>query len=158
LLFHVLIHLKTLKMDETTQIDSENTNQDLPNKNLPDNFEIKGQIDGAANQPLSLEALSSQGTIRLAQTSVKQDGSFILKGNIQGMGMYQLKLGLADNKIIPLTLEPKDKVSLKASYEKYELLPVWSGTVWSKPLSDYMSKFNDFALKQMVKNQLVNCF
>jgi thiol-disulfide isomerase/thioredoxin len=134
---------------ENTEINTEKPNQDLPNKNLPDNFEIKGQIEGAANQPLSLEALSSQGTIRLAQTSVKQDGSFILKGNIQGMGMYQLKLGLADNKVIPLTLEPKDKVILKASYEKYELLPVWSGTVWSKPLSDYMAKFNEFALKQI---------
>jgi thiol-disulfide isomerase/thioredoxin len=131
------------------ETDENSENQEIETKKLPDNFEINGVIQGAANQPLSLEAVSSEGTIRLAETAVKQDGSFSLKGNIQGMGVYQLKLGFADNKIIPLTLEPKDKVTLSASYEKFELLPIWKGTKWAEPLTLYMSKFNDFATKQM---------
>lgn len=118
-------------------------------QNLPDNFEINGKIAGAVNQPLTLEAVSSKGTIQLASTTVGQDNNFVLKGNIQGMGMYQLRLGLMDDKIIPLTLAPGDKVNLSATYESYEILPVWSGTSWAKPLTDYMSRFNDFAVKQM---------
>jgi thiol-disulfide isomerase/thioredoxin len=137
--------------NETEQNNEETSEEEIDDsgKNLPINFEIYGSIYGAANQPLSIEAVSNQGTIRIAETSVKQDGNFVLKGNIQGLGIYQLKLGFADNKIIPLTLEPKDKVKLTASYEKFELLPVWEGTSWSKPLSAYMEKFNDFALKQV---------
>ncbi|MCE3294850.1 MAG: alkyl hydroperoxide reductase/Thiol specific antioxidant/Mal allergen [Crocinitomicaceae bacterium] len=119
------------------------------NQNLPDNFEITGQISGAVNQPLTLEAVSSKGTIQLASTTVGQDGRFVLKGNIQGMGMYQLRLGLLDTKVIPLTLSPKEKVTLNASYETYELLPVWSGTSWAGPLTEYMARFNDFAVKQV---------
>lgn len=118
-------------------------------QNLPDNFEINGKIIGAVNQPLTLEAVSSKGTIQLATTTVGQDNSFVLKGNIQGMGMYQLRLGVMDNKIVPLTLEPKDKVTLTATYENFELLPAWSGTVWAKPLTDYMVNFNSFAMNQM---------
>lgn len=130
-------------------VTDENGDGTEMNQNLPDNFEINGKIAGAVNQPLTLEAVSSKGTIQLATTTVGQDNSFVLKGNIQGMGMYQLRLGLLDNKIIPLTLAPKDKVTLTASYETYEILPVWSGTSWAKPLTDYMSRFNDFAVKQM---------
>jgi thiol-disulfide isomerase/thioredoxin len=137
--------------DAKVNENEDNLEQNL-NK-LPDNFEIRGSIYGAANQPLSLEAVSNQGTIRIAETSVKQDGSFILIGNIKGFGIYQLKLGFADNKVIPLTLEPKDKVELTASYEKFELLPVWKGTIWSEPLTLYMNKFNNFAIKQMELSQ-----
>ncbi len=117
-------------------------------QNLPDNFEIRGKITGAVNQPLTLEAVSSKGTIQLATTVIGQDNSFVLKGNIQGMGMYQLRLGLLDTKIIPLTLSPKDKATLTANYESYEILPVWGGTSWAQPLTEYMVKFNDFAIKQ----------
>lgn len=129
--------------------ETEENASELPKQNLEDNFQISGIIEGSVNQPLSLEAISNKGVIKLAQTTVGQDGSFVLKGNIQGMGMYQVRLGLMDNKIIPLVLEPSDKVVLKANYEKFELLPTWSGTKWSEPLTKYMAIYNDFALNQM---------
>ena len=126
--------------------DEENP---LENSNLPDNFEINGNISGAINQPITLEAVGSQGVIKLAESAVDQNGNFILKGNIQGMGMYQLRLGLLDNKVVPLTLEPKDKVVLKARYDNFELLPEWSGARWAKTLTNYMAIYNEFAKKQI---------
>ncbi|MGV3630317.1 MAG: TlpA family protein disulfide reductase [Bacteroidota bacterium] len=134
---------------EESIVDENGEESSEIKQNLADNFEINGKIAGAVNQPLTLEAVSSKGTIQLASTTVGQDNSFVLKGNIQGMGMYQLRLGVTDTKIIPLTLAPKDKVTLAASYESFEILPVWSGTSWAKPLTDYMSNFNSFAVKQV---------
>ena len=110
---------------------------------------ISGEITGAVNQPVSLEVVGEQGELKLASTVVKSDGTFELESNVLGLGMYQLKLGLSGNKIIPLTLVPGNKVKIKATFETFERLPVFSGTNWSKSLTGYMSKFNDFAMEQM---------
>ena len=113
------------------------------------NFSISGQINGGGNQLLSLEALSNKGSIKLAEAKTAANGIFLLKGNIQGMGLYQLKIGNT-NKIIPLTLEPKDSIIVKADFATYEKLPKISGAVWAETLTNYMQKFNQFAEKQAI--------
>ncbi len=115
--------------------------------NLEVNFSISGQITGGGNQILTLEALSNKGSIKLAETKTAANGNFLLKGNIQGMGLYQLKIGNT-NKIIPLTLEPKDSIKVIADFATYERLPKISGAVWAETLTKYMANFNQFAEKQ----------
>ncbi len=113
------------------------------------NFSISGQIKGGGNQLLSLEALSNKGSIKLAEAKTAANGKFLLKGNIQGMGLYQLKIGNT-NKIIPLTLEPKDSIKVLADFATYEKLPNISGAIWAETLTNYMQKFNQFAEKQAI--------
>lgn len=115
--------------------------------NLEVNFVIKGEIKGAVEQQLTLEALSNKGAIKLAEAKTTSDGKFLMKGNIQGFGLYQLKLGNG-SKIIPLTLEPKDTVNIVADYATFERLPKITGPEWSEAITQYMVKFNDFAAKQ----------
>lgn len=119
------------------------------NTNLPANFEVNGHIDGAVNQPLSIEAQSDRGVIQIAQTTIDQSGDFVLKGNVQGMGIYQLRLGMVDTKVIPLTIGPKDKVTLTATYGDFEKIPVWKGTKWAEPMTSYMKLYNEYANAQL---------
>ena len=120
---------------------------------LPNNFTISGEVLGAANQPIKLEALSEKGTILLAETFSEVDGSFLLRGNIKGMGLYQLKIGSSENKSIPLTLSPREKIHVRANYASFERLPEISGAKWCNSITTYMRLFNDFTSKQM---ELVN--
>jgi thiol-disulfide isomerase/thioredoxin len=70
-----------------------------------------------------------------------------LEGNIQGMGIYQMKLG-SGSKIIPLTLEPGDTIRIEGDEETFDRLPRITGAVWTEAVTNYMTKFNDFASKQ----------
>ncbi|MBI2258481.1 MAG: TlpA family protein disulfide reductase [Flavobacteriia bacterium] len=56
---------------------------------------------------------------------------------------------MGERKVIPLTLVPKDQIKIVVSYSDFEIKPQISGTEWAKPLSEYMSLFNQFALKQV---------
>ncbi len=137
--------------EQNTPIDGAiNEEEQLTDySNLEVNFSISGQITGGGNQTLALEALSNKGSIKLAETKTAANGKFLLKGNIKGMGLYQLKIGNT-SKIIPLTLEPKDSIKVMADFTTYERLPKISGTVWAETLTKYMSNFNQFAEKQAI--------
>ncbi len=113
------------------------------------NFSISGEIKGAENSTLFLEALSQQGSIAVAETKVGINGKFNLVGNIPGMGIYQLRLGEAKDKIIPMTLVPKDKVKLKTSFADFASNPNVSGTEWSAVLNTYLDFFTVFIAGQM---------
>jgi thiol-disulfide isomerase/thioredoxin len=121
--------------------------------NLPSNFEVSGQVLGAANQLIYIEVVSEKGRIKLAETTTDVDGSFDLKGNIKGMGLYQLTIGNKSNKSIPLTISPKEHVKIHANYASFERLPVISGTSWAPFITEYMRIFNEFAFQQI---QLMN--
>ena len=60
----------------------QNSKEDTKSK-LPDNFQISGQILGAANQSIYLEVVNSKGRVKLAETTTEVDGSFSLKGNVK---------------------------------------------------------------------------
>ena len=128
---------------------SENTGK----SNLPSNFEISGQVLGAANQSIYLEMVSSKGRVKLAEATTEVDGSFDLKGHVKGLGLYQLTIGNKSNKSVPLTISPKEHVHVQANYTDFERLPIITGTSWAPFITEYMRIFNEFAFKQI---QLMN--
>jgi thiol-disulfide isomerase/thioredoxin len=113
------------------------------------NFSIHGEILGAANQMIFVEAQSLRGVIKIAESHTEVDGSFKIEGNIKGFGLYQLRVGKDQVKSVPLTLCPKDKISIIANYANFEQRPKISGAVWTSAITKYMEIFNSFAYKQM---------
>lgn len=132
-----------------TACGSDNAENGTENQaeNMEVNFGIQGNVKGAGDLIVVLEALSSEGTIEIAKTTTNANGQFDLKGNIKGMGLYQLRIGY-ENKVIPLTLTPKDQIKVEADYATYDRLPKISGASWTKPLTAYMVLFNEFAQAQ----------
>ena len=116
---------------------------------LVNNFHIEGQIKGAANQKLKMEAQSQQGVIEVAQTTTDASGNFELDGNIPGMGIYSLSLGESGKNAVVIPMDIDDEVVLNATKETFAITPIFSGTKWAKPLTKYMALFSDFAKKQM---------
>ena len=117
--------------------------------NLPVNFTIDGEVLGAANQTVFVEAQSARGVIKIAESQTEVDGSFHIEGNIKGFGLYQIRIGKDQLKSVPLTLCPKDKITVHANYATFEQVPVIKGAVWAKAITKYMQIFNAFAYKQM---------
>jgi len=128
---------------------TENTNK----SDLPSNFQISGQVLGAANQPIFLEMVSSKGKVKLAESTTEVDGSFDLKGHVRGLGLYQLTIGNKSNKSVPLTISPNEKVNVQANFNDFERLPKITGTAWAPLITEYMRIFNEFAFRQI---QLMN--
>jgi thiol-disulfide isomerase/thioredoxin len=115
---------------------------------LVDNFEISGTINGGENVSVYLEALSQQGTISVADARTDASGSFKMSGNIPGFGLYQLRLGESQDKIIPMTLVPDDQIKINADFATYELKPNLSGSKWASTMNDYMAVFSKFHVGQ----------
>ncbi|MBI1838009.1 MAG: TlpA family protein disulfide reductase [Flavobacteriia bacterium] len=122
--------------------------EDDPDTDLVENFKIHGKIEGASNSKIYLEALSNEGTIPVADCQTDSEGTFEMLGNVPGMGIYQLRLGEGEDKIIPVTLLPKDNLELQTTYSDYQTTPKFTGTEWGKTLSTYMEMFNTFAAEQ----------
>lgn len=137
----------------TEEVKNENQSPEIDYSDLEINLELEGKITGAKDLLVTLEALSQQGTIEIGKTATNGQGYFDLKANIKGMGLYQLRVGGEQSKIIPLTLVPNDKVKITADYATFERLPKIEGTEWAATLTKYMSLFNDFAAKQMTLAQ-----
>lgn len=143
----LIVFMSIVSVALFTSCKDESTEKQEQEQNLEINFGIDGDIQGAGDLIVVLEALSSDGTIEIAKTTTNSNGQFSLKGNIKGMGMYQLRVGY-ENKVIPLTLSPKDQIKVKADYATFDRLPQISGASWAKPLSEYMVLFNEFAQNQ----------
>ncbi len=121
---------------------------------LEENISISGTVKDGENMAIYLEALSQQGSIKVAETTTDQNGLFELKGNVPGMGIYQLRLGESQDKVVPLTLSPNDDVQLRTSFNEFAIRPNVSGTEWSKPMNLYMEKYAVFMGQQMQLNSL----
>ena len=128
---------------------SNSTDKDFNKSKLPVNFSVNGEIIGAANQKIYVEAQSARGVINIAESQTEVDGSFSIEGNIKGFGLYQLRVGKDQLKSVPLTLCPNDKIRVKANYATFEQLPKISGASWTSSITKYMEIFNAFAYKQM---------
>ncbi|MDB0011517.1 TlpA family protein disulfide reductase [Crocinitomicaceae bacterium] len=122
--------------------------KDDPNTEVVENFLISGKIDGASEAKLYIEAMSQQGVISVANCTTDKNGEFEMLGNIPDMGIYQLRLGESQDKIIALSLLPNDEVTLEASFESFQNNPKFEGTEWAETLNEYIKLFNDFAIKQ----------
>jgi thiol-disulfide isomerase/thioredoxin len=113
-----------------------------------DNFVISGLVKDAGNTMIYLEALSQQGAISVASGKTDASGKFELTGNVPGMGLYQLRLGEAQDRAIPLPIVPKDHIKINTSFSEFAVKPNVSGTKWSKTMNEYMDRFSVFASSQ----------
>lgn len=120
---------------------------------VENNFIVSGTIEGADNTTFYLEAMSQQGNIAVAEAKSDANGKFSMKGNIPGFGMFQLRMGEAQDKIIPLTLVPNDKVNITSSFTDYAVTPKLTGTDWAPVMTEYMVLFSTFHKGQ---EELVN--
>ncbi|MFN5635228.1 MAG: hypothetical protein ACK49D_11185, partial [Flavobacteriia bacterium] len=113
-----------------------------------DNFSVDGKIEGAEGMSLYLEALSQQGTIEVAKTTISANGSFSMKRNIPGLGIYQLRLGESSDKMIPFTLAQNEHVKLKTTFGTFTTKPNVSGVEWAGPLNTYMALYAELMIAQ----------
>lgn len=117
-------------------------------KKPKDNFSVSGKIEGAEGMTIYLEALSQQGTIEVAKATVTENGRFSMKGNVPGLGIYQLRLGESSDKMIPFTLSPDERVTLRTTFGEFTTRPNVSGTEWAKPLNTYMGLYAQLMVAQ----------
>jgi len=108
------------------------------------NFAITGNVIGAEGEKFFLEALSAQGNIKVDQAVADENGNFKIVGNIPGFGLYQLKIGEGNTKIIPLTLVPNDQIDIQSDTASYVKTPKLTGTIWAPVMTSYMEKFSKF--------------
>jgi thiol-disulfide isomerase/thioredoxin len=129
---------------------------EVDNEDLEDNFKVSGLIEGASNMTLYVEALSQNGAIQLATGKTDAKGNFELKGNIPGMGLYQLRVGEAQDKAIPLTLVPEDHVKINSTFNEFTVKPNVSNTSWSPVMNRYLEMFATFAEAQQGLSAMQN--
>jgi thiol-disulfide isomerase/thioredoxin len=129
-------------------LSCDSTDENSSESKYPDNFWIEGTIEGAINARLYVEASTQDGVIDIVNGETDSKGHFELTGNIPGMGLYEFRMGETQQNILPLTLQPGDKLKLKATKETFSTKPKFMGTDWAIPLSKYMEMFNVFSMKQ----------
>jgi thiol-disulfide isomerase/thioredoxin len=144
-----LIFIATCFFSGCSSFSSEEESEKIEN-----NFSISGKIVDAGNTTLYVEALSEEGSIEVGKTTISSDGTFVLNGNIPGLGIYQLRLGEAQDVIIPLTLSPKDHLTINTSYQEFMLRPNVSGTEWASVMNKYMVYYADLLRGQQELNAM----
>lgn len=135
--------------DVATLSDSISEGDVQKSPDLPPNVTLAGNINGGRNSSLVLEANTPKGVLRIAQTFADVNGDFVLKGAIEDMGLYQLRIEEAlkqgqEPKVIPLTLEVNDSVVIQADFNTFNINPVYSNTRWSDALNGYMKEMQKF--------------
>jgi len=131
-----------------TSCGEESSETNAEGEELVDNFTIEGNIKDAGNTMFYLEAISQQGNINVAEVQSDSEGKFKMIGNIPGFGLYQLRLGQSNDKIIPLTIVPNDKVKITGDFTTFATAPKISGTKWAKVMNGYMKTFSKFHAEQ----------
>jgi thiol-disulfide isomerase/thioredoxin len=127
---------------------------DLMNSpDLPPNVTLTGNITEGRNVSLVLEANTSKGVLRIAQASSDANGDFKIKGAIEAMGLYQLRIEESlqqgqEPKVIPLTLEINDSVVIQVNFKTFNVDPVYSNTRWAEALNGYMKEMEKFVAWQ----------
>ena len=145
------ISSKATQSDVVTEGQSVRT---MKGSNEVPNVTIVGTVINGGNATLILEANTDRGSIMISKATTNANGDFKLKGAIQAMGLYQLRLDEIvqkgqDPKVIPMTLVPEDKLTLELNFNDFNKSVVYKGTEWSGPLNGYMDKMKDFIDWQM---------
>jgi thiol-disulfide isomerase/thioredoxin len=160
-LFPILVALFACESQEDVQLDNNDTakveqepKQEplgyiLKDQSLPPNVTVAGKIDGGFGSSLVLETNTSNGVLRITQGFTDMEGNYVLKGNIEGMGLYQLRIEEKlvqgqEPKLIPLTLEIEDSVYIVSSFDVFNATPVYKNTRWAPVLTGYMEELKKF--------------
>ncbi|WP_205677836.1 peroxiredoxin family protein [Brumimicrobium salinarum] len=140
---------------ETSTTNKESQSESLmKDPSVAPNVLISGVLNNGPNATLVLEANTDRGTIMISKTTTDEAGNFTLKGAIEAMGLYQLRVDGnvpegQEAKIIPLTLVPEDELKLTLDFDDFNRSVVYKGTEWAEPLNGYMDKMKDFIDWQM---------
>lgn len=116
------------------------------NKN---NFSFEGRIAGAGNQKIKILGSTDRGQFTLAETTADANGSFKMESYVPGLGIYSLQVGNDEHNAVIVPIDENDAAIVNGDIQTIGFLPKFSGTNWARPLTEYMSLFNDFATKQM---------
>ncbi len=141
----IFLSLGFLMVSCNSGTDSQNSTEE---KSLVDNFTVSGKITGAENLNIYVEGFSEKGVINIAETKIDSQGEFSIKGNVPGLGIYNLRLGESQNKVIPLTLLPNDNVKINTSFDFFISKPNASGTNWTDLMNKYVEYLSVFTSKQ----------
>lgn len=125
----------------------------MKSPDLPPNVTLTGNITEGRNVSLVLEANTSKGVLRIAQAFADANGDFKIKGAIEAMGLYQLRIEESlqqgqEPKVIPLTLEINDSVVIQVNFKTFNVDPVYSNTRWAEALNGYMKEMEKFVAWQ----------
>lgn len=125
----------------------------IKSSDLPPNVTLTGNITEGRNVSLVLEANTSKGVLRIAQAFADANGDFKIKGAIEAMGLYQLRIEESlqqaqEPKVIPLTLEINDSVVIQVNFKTFNVDPVYSNTRWAEALNGYMKEMEKFVAWQ----------
>jgi hypothetical protein len=104
----------------------------------PDNFLIKGKIDGAEGQKIYLEELTVNQLNRIDSAVTGADGRFEFSELPKETGFYLLKL--KNGKFITLNLGKGEKNEIHADVTKFPDEYVVTGTSGSTLLQEYFTK------------------
>ncbi|PWH81296.1 TlpA disulfide reductase family protein [Brumimicrobium oceani] len=137
--------------DESSDADA---GQMMKDPNEVPNVTLEGTLKNGANATLVLEASTDRGPIVISKATTDGSGKFQLKGAIEAMGLYQLRVDgkMSQNqepKVIPMTLVPGDELSLSLDFNDFNRSVVYEGTEWAEPLNGYMNQMKDFIDWQM---------
>ncbi len=126
----------------------------MKDPNAVPNVSIDGKVRNGGNATLILEANTDRGPIIISKATTDADGNFKMKGAIEGMGLYQLRVdgNVSQNqepKVVPMTLVPEDKLTLELDFNNFNRSVVYKGTAWAEPLNGYMNEMNKFIDWQM---------
>ena len=143
----------------TPSNETENIEDSLPSNagsdafikdpNLEPNVVITGSINNGAHVPLVLEANTDKGKVIINKGSSDAEGNFKLRGAINDMGLYQLRIDEVtpqgqEPRAVPLTLVVGDSVNLTLDFNNFNRSVRYDGTNWSSPLNRYMDEMNAF--------------
>ncbi len=117
---------------------------DNPDTTLVENFKISGEISGAVNQTILIQANSQQGMIEVAKTQTDSEGKFEIIGNIPEFGIYQMVIGKNNEHIIPLTMVPQDNLTINADLKDLNYNPNFKGTEWSSEANEFLKTYKEF--------------
>lgn len=102
-------------------------------------FEIEGNVSGADGKMLYLEASALEGILPMDSVKLKGSGSFTFKGGRpESPEFYRLRV---DDKIINLSIDSTETVTVKADYDNFATGYVVEG-------SPNCEKIKDLTLKQ----------
>jgi len=145
---------KTAQKTSDEVSTDEDSGQLMKDPNAVPNITIDGVVKNGGNATLILEASTDRGAIIINKVTTDANGAFQMKGAIEAMGLYQLRVDGnvpqgQEPKVIPLTLVPDDELTLELDFNEFNRSVVYKGTSWADPLNGYMVEMRKFIDWQM---------
>ncbi len=131
------------------------------------NLVIEGALTSAAGQPIAIVTESQNGRVLVDQGTIDDKGTFKLRTNIPGMGMYILQIGTNPDNGLVLTAQPGDSIHVEGDLADLNTSVRLSGVEWGGEYQKYMRLLktmmdgqNAIMLKQdqMTQDQMVKEF